>query len=437
MKMPIDAESVAPAIVRDMTMLDRVICAPGYDRALERLGRYLPFDVHDYSAADEHNGWVIPPRWEVTHATIADAATGAVVYDGTRHPLAVIALSAPFRGRVSRAELRKHLHYDHRFEDAIPWHFRQMYQSWRRDWGFCVTRRFVDSLEDREYLVRIETREAPGILRVAEYTHHGATPETYAFVAHLDHAGMSNDDLAGCAVGVELFRRLAGRRTRSTYKLLLLPEIIGSEYWWARTNRGNPAKVVEALFLEMLGTETELALQSSRNGASVLEHAAGSSLRALGLPYHSGPFGTIVGNDEPVWEAYGIPMASLSRFPYPEYHSSLDDPSIITERALDESLSVLLATIDRVEASPLFRRRFEGTICLSNPRYDLYVDAGQPAYGELSDGSTARLRLLMELIPTLGPLVSAAQLADRVDLPEKTVMAYLRRWVEKGLLEQL
>ena len=80
-------------------------------------------------------------------------------------------------------------------------------------------------------------------------------------------------------------------------------------------------------------------------------------------------FGSALIN-EYIWEAYGIPMASLSRFPYPEYHSSLDDLSAIDPERLEEAVRVLVAGLISPTA-PLVRRRFTGTICLSNPKFDL------------------------------------------------------------------
>jgi aminopeptidase-like protein len=139
----------------------------------------------------------------------------------------------------------------------------KFYRSWDRDWGFCVTKRFFDSLKSGIYEVIIETEESEGILKVLDYTHKGALEECFTFVAHLDHPGVANDDLAGCAVGVELMRKLSQINTKYSYKLLLVPEIIGSEYYWGKTNTGNKNKILEAVFLEMLGTKTQLALQES------------------------------------------------------------------------------------------------------------------------------------------------------------------------------
>ena len=73
-----------------------------------------------------------------------------------------------------------------------------------------------------------------------------------------------------------------------------------------------------------MGSATPLAVQESRRSMVSAYHALTGSLDRLGLPYRTGPFESVIVNDEYVWENYGIPMVSFSRFPYPEYHSSRD-----------------------------------------------------------------------------------------------------------------
>jgi aminopeptidase-like protein len=422
-------------ILRDLVPLSRLNCSPDYERTVRYLADLLPFHVIEYGQADEYNGWVIPPKWNLRRAEIRK--DGAVVYDGMRHPLAVIALSAAFTGKVTREELRKHLHYDHRYPDSIPFHFRQTYRSWHRDWGFCVPRELHDGLEPGTYEVVIETEEADGTLQILELVHPGRSGEAIVFGANLDHPGVANDGLAGVVVGIELFRRLVRKPHRFSYRLVLSPGIIGSEYYLGRQLAPDRAKIMEGMFLEMLGSDTQLALQASRQGTSNIEHALARALEESGASWRTGSFESIILNDEYLWEAYGIPMASLSRFPYPEYHSSRDGISIIREENLLQAVRVLERAVEMVEESPLIARRFQGNICLSNPRYDLYIDPGQVAFGDVPSEERRRMRLLMDLIPTLERPVTARTLAERVGLPEAAVLDYLRKWEEKDLLQIL
>jgi aminopeptidase-like protein len=422
-------------ILRDLTPLNRAVCSLGYDRAVDYLREVLPFRVISVPSSRKHNGWVIPPSWDVEEARIVK--DGRTVYDGAAHPLGVIGLSKSFSGTVSLDDLRRHLHYDHRHDDSIPFHYRQQFRSWSRDWGFCIPKRIFDQLVPGDYEVVIRTAEAPGAVKILEYKHQGSLDFTIVLGGNLDHAGAANDGLAGCVVGLEVLRRLRDRKTRFTYSLVLSPGIIGSELYLAGLNESERSRIQEGIFLEMLGSVTPLAVQESRRSMVSALHALKASLDQLGLPYRTGPFESIIVNDEYVWENYGIPMLSFSRFPYPEYHSSRDSVEIIKEASLNEAVDALIGAVDRLEASPLVVRKFEGTICLSNPQYDLYVDYGQVALGDAPSDQRRRMRCLMDFVPALDRPVSVKAVADHVGLPEKETLEYLQRWAAKGLIDLL
>ena len=420
-------------ILEDLAPLNRVVCSKDADRTAEYLCEILPFRVLAIDAAMESNGWVIPPSWDVTEARISK--DDRLIYDGLWHPMAVIALSREFAGSVDLAELKKHLHYDHRHPDSIPFHYRGLFRSWHRDWGFCVPKTLRDSLEPGTYDVVIRTEEAPGRMKVLEYVHAGALEQTIALAGNVDHPGVANDGLAGCVVGMEVLRRLRGRRTRFSYSLVLSPGIIGSEYYLAGLGAEGRRRILECMFLEMLGARSGLALQESRDRSASTYWALRASLAGLGLPHHAAAFEEIIINDEYIWENHGIPTVSLSRFPYPEYHSSTDTVEAVSNKSLNEAVEAVMGAIDLLEASPLVIRKFEGNVCLSNPKYDLYVDYGQVALGDPMSRHARRMRYLMDLIPGLQRPTSAKALAARADLTEEDTVEYLRKWEARGLLD--
>ena len=420
-------------ILRHLTPLNRAVCSRGYDQAVDYLREVLPFRVIAVPSSCRHNGWVIPPSWDVEEARITK--DGRTVYDGAAHPLGVIGLSKSFCGTVSLKELRRHLHYDHRYDDSIPFHYRQQFRSWSRDWGFCVPKRLFDQLVPGDYEVVIRTAEAPGAVKILEYQRQGTLDFTIVLGGNLDHAGVANDGLAGCVVGLEVMRRLRDRKTRFTYSLVLSPGIIGSELYLAGLSSSERSRILEGIFLEMLGSVTPLAVQESRRSIVSTLHALRASLDQLGLPYRTGPFESIIVNDEYVWENYGIPMLSFSRFPYPEYHSSRDSVEIIKETSLNEAVDALMGTVDRLEASPMVVKKFEGNICLSNPLYDLYVDYGQVALGDAPSQQKRRMRCLMDFVPALDRPVSVKAIADHIGLAESETLEYLQRWADKGLID--
>lgn len=422
-------------LLQDLTPLNRVICSRDMDATVAYLKQCLPFQEHAYRAEAPYNGWVIPPSWDVRRAEIRHQ--GHVIYDGRHHPLAVMALSAPFEGTVSREELRRHLHYDHRYPEAIPFHFRQLFRSWERDWGFCVPQTFHDDLVEGDYHVVIETEEGPGTLRALTYDLPGRTRDTIVFGANLDHPGVANDGLSGVAVGIALFEALGRRREprRFGYRLVLAPGIMGNEYYLGRLPEAQRACLLEGVMLEMLGSPTELALQFSRGRQSNIEQALAAVLDRRQSHHRTGAFARWLINDEYIWEAYGIPMASFSRYPYPEYHCDRDSVELMRPECLEEAVSVLHEAIDLLESGAVVRKRFTGNVCLSHPEYDLYIDPGQVAFGDVPDPRRRRMRQLMELIPTLTRPTGVALLAERVGLPVADVEAYLEKWARCGLVE--
>ena len=422
-------------ILEDLTPLNRVMCSSDFDRTVEYLCRELPFEVQRFAAGEDYNGWIIPPKWDVEEAVIRK--DGSVIYDGKDHALAVIALSAPFEGTLDREELRKHLHYDHRYPDSLTFHFRQQYRSWDRDWGFCVPKNFYDSLDEGEYQVTIRTVEEEGYLDILEYELRGQLEQTVVISAEPDHPGVSNDGLAGVVVAIELFKRLRTSKRKFTYRLVLPPSIMGTEYYLGHLALERKEVILDGLCLWMLGTETPLALQEARDPDAELADYIEDALKTADRNYRREAFEKVIINDEYIWEAHGISTASLSRMPYPEYHSSRDNISAMREASLEEAVTVLLSAIECFDQSRLVEKKFTGTLCLSNPVYDLYVDPGQIAFGETPEEDEKKMRYLMDLIPSLERPTTVTRLAKKVSLPPETVETYLQRWADKGLLKLL
>ncbi len=107
-----------------------------------------------------------------------------------------------------------------------------------------------------------------GTLKVGEVLIPGQSQECFVMVAHLCHPAMVNDDLTGVVVGLEAARRLLqqavdnGAPPYYTYRLLILPETIGSVAYLSHNEQLIPY-MRAGLFLEMLGNDSPHALQGS------------------------------------------------------------------------------------------------------------------------------------------------------------------------------
>jgi aminopeptidase-like protein len=423
-------------LIEELYLTNRGFVTDDYEHCLEYIDQQeLPLTYHTYPSGEEvWDSWVVPKKWSVNEATL-ETTDGTVLVDFNDHPLHLISYSDSYEGYISREELLDHLHWHPDNDEAIPWHYAQNYQPWDSEWGFCVPRTLVESLDDDEYYVNIDTSFEPGTMTVAEHHLQGQRDETIVLVAHLDHTGMANDDLSGVAGGIELMRRLRDRSELTySYKLLIVQEILGSAAYLA--DESTPDQFMCGVFLEMLGNDNRLLLQRSFEGETPLDQAAQHVLKHTRHDHEVAGFREQIGNDESVFESPGfeIPMISISRYPYPEYHTHFDDPSILSQARLETAVEVVLETLLLLENNIVPTRNFEGLPSLANPKYDLYLEPKE-VVKRYDDVDPAAVELFRDRIfrylegehPTL-------DLAERFDLPFAFVTDYVHELADVGLV---
>ncbi len=365
-------------LINELWFLKRDIVSDGFDRALQRLAEAVPMTIHEYPTGEPCWTWRIPEKW-TCRAAYLETLDGRRLVDYAEHPLHVVSYSLPFEGVVSREELLRHLHVHPTHPQAIPFVFKY----YDRDWGLCASQELRDSLTEDGYRVVIDASFEPGSLKVGEVVIPGESQQSFVLVAHLCHPAMVNDDLSGVVVGLDVARRLlAGPPRYFTYRLLILPETIGSVAYLSHNEDLIP-EMTGGLFLEMLGNDSPHALQGSFQPNSRADRCLRAALPALDPLGYLGAYRSIIDNDERQFNAPGVrvPMLSLSRVeapkssghpPYPEYHSSLDNPSIVSQERLEASRDVVLGLLDAYERDQYVVNNFKGEVFCSG--YGIWVD---------------------------------------------------------------
>jgi aminopeptidase-like protein/aminoglycoside N3'-acetyltransferase len=425
------ADASMRAMLDALWRLPRHLVSDGYDAALAALATQLPMTVHEFASGSECWGWVVPEKWTCHEATL-ETLDGRRVLSAEHHPLHVVSYSLPYDAVVTRDELRAHLHTHPRLDDAVPFVFKY----YERDWGLCCTRRQAEALTDPAYRVRIRTSASYGTLKVGEVVARGASDDTVVLCAHVCHPAMANDDLAGVVVAVDVMRVLL-RRAREgtlhhTYRLLLVPETIGSVAWLSRHETLIP-RLRAGLFLEMLGLDAPHALQRSFAGDTQADACFEVALRAADPGAWVGPFRGVIGNDERQFNAPGVrvPMLSLSRvlppshpdWPYPEYHSSRDTAALVSDARLAESRDAVLHMLDALERNVVPVNRYRGEPFCS--RHGLHVDAF---------ADPAAHRALFDVIFLVDGTRTVADIARACDAPFDAVWTVLSALAERGLV---
>jgi aminopeptidase-like protein len=427
-------------LTRDLCEYATGVVAPDNERLFARIADELPINVLSYPSGSSHNGWVVPELWRVERATIS--RNGRELFDGTVDPLAVAAYSHSFSGELDLEELRPHLVTSERFPEAYVYHCMWQYRPWDADWALSVPYDLYRKVEAGSYRVELETSREPGEMLVAELELPGRSERTIVFNAHTCHPRMANDDFAGVAVLIRLFQWLQKRDLSYTYRLVLGPEHLGTVFYL----RDQPEEALErfvcGVFSEMPGTSGPLTIASSFLGNQPVDRALANAARHCARAARFVPWRLGAGNDETVWEApgYEVPFVEVSRSedvlaPFPEYHTSRDRPELLDVRQLEEFAAVLRRMIEILEQNAVAYRRFDGLICLSNPEYGLYRERPDPAVAkELASDSEKWGYLADSLLRYFDGSLTVLEIAEKHELSFEEVLAYVRRFEEKGLV---
>ena len=364
------------AFMRELFPMCRSITGDGVRETLAAVGRRIPLELHEVPSGTPVLDWTVPDEWNIEDAYIAK--DGRRVVDFRESNLHVVNYSEPVRAVMPLDELRPHLHTLPEHPEWIP--YRTSYYS--RTWGFCLSQRQLDELEDGEYEVVIDSTLEPGALTYGECFLPGEREEEVLLTTHVCHPSLANDNLSGLAVLTEIGMRLQEQPRSLSHRLLFIPGTIGSITWLAR-NDDVLAPVVAGFTIACVGNGASLTYKRSRRGDALVDRAASYVLR------HKG--GSVVdfvpwGWDERQFNSPGfdLPVGSLSRSregEFEEYHSSADDLELVRPEQLENALQTAVEILDVLDAD----RRYLNLAPKGEPQLGkrgLYPKVGGPAAEE-------------------------------------------------------
>lgn len=340
-------------LVEELYPICRSITGDGVRETLEILRRYVPLDTHEVPTGTPVLDWTIPNEWNIRDAWIKDRS-GERVVDFQKSNLHVLNYSTPLHRWMPTSELRQHLVSMPDRPDWIP--YRTSY--YKEAWGFCVSHRQLESMQDAEYEVCIDSTLSEGSLTYGEFVVPGHTEDEVLLSCHVCHPSLCNDNLAGISVVVHLARALlAGDTPRYTYRFLFIPGTIGSITWLSR-NRERVQHIAHGLVITCVGDAGGFAYKKSRRGDAMIDRAAAHVLKHCGSPFSIGEFFPY-GYDERQFcsPGFNLPVGCFMRSPhgtFPEYHTSADDLDFVTPQSMAESFARLVEIIDVLEGDAVY-----------------------------------------------------------------------------------
>lgn len=416
------------AFVRDLFPICRSLTGPGTRETLDVLKAHLPdLKIHSVPSGTQAFDWEVPPEWTMRAGYIL-GPDGQKVVDFADHNLHVMGYSIPVDAQMSLAELEPHLYSLPDQPDAIPY----VTSYYRPNWGFCLTHTQRQTLQEGTYTVKIDADLKPGELNYGELIIPGATRDEIFLSTYVCHPSMANNELSGPAVTTWLAKWIASQDRRYTYRIVFIPETIGSILYLSQNLDQMKAHVKAGFNISCVGDDRCYSYLESRATDTISDRVAQHVLSHHAPDYIRYSF-LERGSDERQYCAPGIdlPIAAVMRSKYgeyPEYHTSLDDLTLVTPTGLAGNYEALRQCLEILEANGTWKMNV-----LCEPQL-----GKRGLYPNTSVANGARVvKTLMNVIAYLDGTCDLITLANKVQEPALVCKDIIDTLVKQGVATQV
>jgi aminopeptidase-like protein len=411
-------------LASELWPITRSITGPGIRKTLEILKREIPeLTIQSVPSGTKCFDWTIPEEWSIAEAFIEDES-GHRIVDFRNNNLHVVGYSVPVDEQLDLQQLQLHLHSLPEQPNAIPY----VTSYYSRRWGFCITERQRQSLQSGCYRAVIKSELKAGVLNYGELMLRGKTDEEILLSTYICHPSMANNELSGPVVTAAISTWLRSlRHRRYTYRILFIPETIGSIAYLSLNLDQMKSKIVAGYVVTCVGDDRTYSFLPSRAGNSLADQAAMHVLKHLAPDYRRYSF-LDRGSDERQYCSPGVdlPVASVMRSKYgefPEYHTSLDDLNLVTSSGLAGSFVVYKRILECLEANC-----YPKVTVLCEPQLrDLYPSLS-------TKRSASEVRAMMNLIAYCDGSISLLEVAEHIGQSVWDLTPIVERLSEEGLL---
>lgn len=354
--------------------ITRSITGHGVRETLRIISVLLPsLDIHEIDSGQTVFDWTIPLEWNIKEAYIAEL-DGTRVVDTSITNLHVVGYSHPVDTILSIEDLDSHLHSRPDLPNAIPY----VTSYYRSSWGFCLSHFQRQALTQSHYKVKIDSTLSSGSLTYADLIVPGELTDEVLISTYTCHPSMGNNETSGMVVASFLAQYIQKTgKPRYTYRFVFVPETIGAVAYISKHLAHLKQNVIAGFVLTCVGDNRSYSFMPSREGNTLSDRVATHVLsRVFSVEYTKYSF-LDRGSDERQYCSPGIdlPVVSLMRTKYgsyAEYHTSLDDLTLISPEGLYGGFAINKACLDCIEIN----RTYQSTV-LCEPflsKYGLYEE---------------------------------------------------------------
>lgn len=409
--------------------INRSITGDGVRKTLRVLNELLPnLKIYEVPSGTQVFDWTVPNEWNVRSAWI-ECPDGKRIADFSVHNLHLLSYSTSVDIKLSLDELQVHLYSLPDQPDAIPY----MTSYYSPQWGFCLTHLERQKLKPGIYHAYIDATLTPGSLTYGELVIPGEVSQEVFLSTYICHPSMANNELSGPCVTTYLAKYIDEMpKRRHTYRIIFIPETIGSITYLSQNLQHLKQHVIAGFNITCIGDNRCYSYLASRSGNTLSDKVALHALKHMAPNFKRYSY-LERGSDERQYCAPGIdlPIATIMRSKYctyPEYHTSLDDLTLITPSGLYGGFTILQKTIEVIE---------------NNYRPQITV-LGEPQLGKRglypalsTKASTDEMRIMMDLIAYCDGNLSLLDIAEIIGVPMWELVPVYQKLCEHGLLLNL
>ncbi len=416
-------------LVRRLLPICRSITGEGVRETLGILSENLPtpMNIEEVPSGTAAFDWNVPKEWAIREAWIEDE-NGNRIVDFAQHNLHIVGYSVPVDSWVTLQELQERLYSLEDQPDAIPF----VTSYYKEHWGFCLAHSERVKLKEGNYRVFIDSELKDGHLTYGEWILPGETEEEVFISSYICHPSMANNELSGPVVATWIAKWLATQPRRYTYRIVFVPETIGSIVYLSRYRELLRERVVAGFNLSCIGDDRNYSYLASRYESTMADRVAQNVLKSHHPGYKKYSF-LERGSDERQYCSPGVdlPLVTLCRTrfgEYSEYHTSLDNLDVVTPDGLSGGFDLVSECLEVLEKN----RTYQAT-CYGEPQL-----GKRGLYPSLSTkGHEPFAKMLIDLLAYADGSNDLIGISNIIGNPVSDLWPVAERLVEEGLLEEL